>query len=64
MYEKHHTMKGYKTKEMLDEERGEEVEKAPKVRMIVIPESIFEDFKELTEENSKVFEFMGYFAAT
>ena len=63
MYEKHHTMKGYKPKEILDEERGTDAPVVVKPRMIVIPDSIFSDFKVLTEQNEKAFQFMAFFAA-
>lgn len=50
MYEKHHTMKGYKPKEVLDEERGTDAPLAVKPpRRVVIPDSIFADFKVITE---------------
>ena len=55
MYEKHHTMKGYKPKEVLDEERGTDAAHVVKPRIIAIPDSIFADFKVLTEENEKIF---------
>jgi len=55
MYEHHNSLLGHKPKDVLEEAKGVEAPEAKKLRNIVIPDKIFEDFKELTMENEPAF---------